>query len=169
MIIRGNADFFKYLKDNLKDGDSVDIVSYGMYLSITDKKDFGMTYPIYARAFADLLNSVDHRIVIGIPFYWECVSGCRHCINKRSALIRRFEITQRKLGLSVRYESDLHLKYYRVGKRVFTGGINWNNSRSIDIAVEVKSRGDKKILSNLFEHLWARGKRDACYYAKKGV
>lgn len=130
----------------------IDIASYGMYLGITeDGKDWSDIYPSSARMFINAVAQKSHRIVIGLPYYTECIEKCVACRLQYDKRLYRTDLTAKKLKLNIRYISDCHLKYYKVGNQVILGGMNLNASGWIDASILTKSTIS---LRNMYRRLW---------------
>lgn len=157
MILLNSMELFTYLEKLVKDNPSatVDIASYNMYLSISKGTDWSIKYPSEVRTFINSITDKSKlRMIIGVPQYYPCKIGCEDCRTNHNILLQRLRDSKSRLGLNLRYTDTNHLKYYRVGDRVFLGGINLSVSKFIDAVIEVTDEDDKNKLAELFEYTW---------------
>lgn len=161
-------DVFAYLDRqarSMKGKYSVDIASYGMYIGITTTKDWHETFPSQARAFIETIKTRRHRILIGLPYYASCHENCLDCARRFNDTLRRHALVQAKLDLNLRFNPALHLKYYRVGKVVVSGGINLTASKSLDISLTVEE-AHHAALQNFFDSIWRSSTNDITAFLK---
>lgn len=150
-------------------GGTIDIATYGMYVGITNGIDYSLSYPSAARTFLNTIvaNETSHRILIGVPYFMECLKGCQNCASNYNRTLDRFEQTRSQLGLNIRYTDNLHLKYYRISTNYFAGGINLSTSKSVDFAMRVEGRIQTLKLGALFKRLWSQGTESIEPYCRK--
>lgn len=140
----------------------VDIATYGMYVGISKGKDLADKYPSEVRTFLDAaLKLADVRLVIGLTYFLPCTEGCTHCLEKYNEGIDRLIDTKEMLGIeNVRINPSSHFKYYRIGDRVWTGGINLTGSDWVDISMEVTDYESAEELMSMFKELWEDSETD---------
>jgi hypothetical protein len=122
-----------------------------MYLQITNGRDYSSKGESSARDFIDLIPPKDLRMVVGLPYYMPCQPGCVNCVRDYNKRLDRIKETADLLGLDIKFHEATHLKYYRIGDRIFTGGINLTSSQWTDVAMEVTDPQAKKELKIIFE------------------
>ena len=139
----------------------VDIATYGFYLDISKNKrtkeysDWSEVFGASAaRTFIEEVTKTQHRLIVGLFPLRECTPGCEHCNKMYDEGMERNLKTQAKLALNIRYHKDSHLKYYRIGNRIWVGGINLSSSDWTDVAVEVLDRDEKLQLIEIFKNHW---------------
>lgn len=133
---------------------SVDIATYSMYLQITKGKDYSYHGNTPARQFIEDCNKDKLRMIVGLPYYMECKPLCNECANNYNQRVDRLVDTAHALHLNAKYHPLTHLKFYRIGDRIFTGGINLSSSDWVDIAMEITDPEEKKRLQEIFESTW---------------
>lgn len=133
---------------------TVDVATYSLYLQISKNKDYSYHGNTPAREFIERINKDNLRMVIGLPYYMECKPHCDDCARNYNHRVDRLEDTANALHLNARYHALTHLKYYRVGDRIFTGGINLTSSDWTDVAMEVTNEEEKAELQRIFDMTW---------------
>ncbi len=154
MIYFTADELFIKLAELAKDGVKVDIASYSMYLQITKGKDYGYHGHTPARHFIENCDKDNLRMIVGLPYYMECKPNCTECANNYNQRVDRLTDTAHALHLNAKYHPLTHLKFYRVGDRIFTGGINLSSSDWTDVAMEITDPEDKIRLQEIFEQTW---------------
>ena len=153
-------------KDNaiVKSG-PIEISSYNMYLGITGGYDWNDQYPSTVRAFIEYIRHLEHRILIGVPYFVECKPDCKECRQSYNKILERYALTKDHLELTMHFIASHHLKYYRIGNHGFTGGINLSPSGYTDVAVEVDFP-TTVTLSDIFNQKWHGGNDNPMAYRK---
>jgi len=154
MYIKSDS-LFNTLYKVYKKGDKVDIATFSVYVDITEQEDWSTVYgPSPVRAFLNKIDKRDLRLVVGLPQYRECKAGCMDCRREYNKGIERTVLSAKRLKIETRYHDASHFKYYRIGDRIFTGGINLTTSDWVDVCLEVTDPEQKTILRTLFEKTW---------------
>lgn len=153
----------------LKSDQTVDIATYSFYLNITTydiKKRYGYNSP--ARQFIDTINSrnLKHRVIVGAPYLLDKLAHMPEYIEIQNQSVERDKLTIKLLRLNARVHQSLHLKYYRIGDRIWIGGINLTSSDWIDVAHEVIDEHDKQVLMEIFDNAWNEASSDIDQYKK---
>ena len=148
---------FHFLKQEYKTTKaSVDIATYGMYLGISNGKDWQKSFPMVSRDFIDSINKEKLRIVIGVPYYIECKPNCEDCKRKYNQQLDRINETVKMLNLDAKFSDKMHWKYYSIGKTVVCGGINLSDSDYADSSFTIDNPADIGALKMQFEMVWAK-------------
>lgn len=148
---------FQFLKQEyMKTKSSVDIATYGMYLGISNGKDYQKSFPMASRDFIDSINKNRLRIVIGVPYYVECKTNCADCKKKYNQKLDSIKETVDRLGIDAKFNDKMHWKYYSIGKKVVCGGINLSDSDFTDSSFTIDNDYDVNALKLQFETLWYR-------------
>ena len=147
-------ELFVELKKAYKKGMKVDIATYSMYIGISKGHDNSFKYPSTVRNFINVIEPTDLRIVVGLPYFMECKPDCMDCAIKYNTSLDRFVDTQQVLGMEMKFHSTTHFKFYQIGDRIFTGGINLTGSAWIDIAMEITDLKQKAELRGVFDKTW---------------
>lgn len=134
----------------------IHISTYTMYLGISKGKDHTEYYPAKAR---DLINITkdrkNFRLLTGIPYKMKELENLPEYIEVYNTGIQRINDTINMLDLTnIRINPEVHLKYYRVGDRIWVGGMNLSSSSWLDTMVEVTGWEEKKMLVDTFEVFW---------------
>lgn len=153
-------ELFKELNETLKNESedvTVDIATYSMYLQVTTydvKEKYG--FNSNSRRFIDTLKRKNHkhRLIVGIPYFEKKLGHIPDYVSQYNSSIDRISNTFRILKLNGRVHNGLHLKYYRIGNRIWVGGINLTSSDWVDVAHEVLDENDKKTLIKIYEDAW---------------
>lgn len=109
------------------------------------------------RKFIDkaLSMSDNVRLLVGMSYFMECKPGCQSCAKEYNMRVDRLTDTIRILDIpNVRVNAESHLKYYRIGKRVWIGGINLSGSKWTDVATEIYDEDAKEELNKIFNEHW---------------
>lgn len=150
-IFLTSDELFNELRKAYKPGMKVKIATYSMYIGISKGQDNSFKYPSKVRDFINAINPNDLQIVVGLPYFMECTPGCMHCAIKYNQSLDRFVDTQEMLGMEMRFHSSTHFKYYQIGDRIFTGGINLTGSTWVDIALEITDLKQKQMLRQMYQ------------------
>lgn len=169
-------ELFKHIVDRMKRSTTItketpiDIATYGLYLDISKGKDWGEVYEkSTGRVFMDtaLEMSDNVRLLVGMSYFMECKPNCIECAENYNMRVDRLTDTIDKLNIkNVRVNGESHLKYYRIGKRVWIGGINLSGSKWVDVATEIYDEDAKLELNKIFEDHWNNSDTDASKYKK---
>lgn len=148
-------ELFTYLADYYKQhGGKVRIASYGMYVGISNGKDWSKVYPMAVRNFIDSLNKNDLRLIVGLPYFTECKEGCEDCAINYNKTLDRHKETIEQLNINSRFHPQLHLKLYNIGDLYVCGGMNLGKSNFVDVSFIIEDKAQKQELSKLFENTW---------------
>lgn len=134
----------------------VDIATYSMYLDVSKGKDWAQMYDrTSARRFIDAVrDSKKLRLIVGIPYFMKEFAHIPEFVKAYNVGIERIGMTFKKLNLNGKVNASSHLKYYRIGDRVWIGGINLSGSTWVDVATEITDEKDKKDLAEIFNLHW---------------
>lgn len=183
MVFFDQDEFFQFLLDQYDPGVPVRVMTFGLYLGISNGVDYtktnirsdkrgelreykGRHMPV--RSFIDGIDPNDLRIIVSIPPFSPCVEDCEPCKIKYRRRLRRLRETRLWLNIPMRYTGDSHMKLYAVGDRVFTGGFNLSGSTWTDAVVEVEDEKDKRQMLQVFDAEWEQA-TDSIWVVSKQI
>lgn len=146
--------------------DVVTIASFNIYAGIMhDGADLhtkiGREYASDAHKLLDVLKDSGSsvRILIGLPFYNECIENCRDCAEKYVKSLMRLNAHAERWPFKWKFSENLHLKSYVFewnGKltRAVIGGRNLSGSSSADLSLPIQDNDIIAKISSLFTKLW---------------
>lgn len=141
-----------------KTNGEVEIATYGLYAGVTHERDWGKIYSSLQRDILNHVkeNKIPHKIIVGEFYKSYCKPNCPDCKKKFDDSALRLNKTKSTLDLNMRFDDQMHMKYYRVGDRVWSGGINFGTSEWTDVAFEIIDPKAKIKLQEIFQKKWKK-------------
>lgn len=146
----------------------VHLATYSIYIGISKSKDWSLIYgPNEARKLINKTKDLKNfKLVVGAPYFMDEVGHIREYVLEYNKLVNRLIMTIDHLKLNCKVHETSHLKYYRVGDRVFVGGINLSGSDWVDVAIEIYNQKQKDKLNKIFLQTFEEASTDVDQYRK---
>lgn len=144
-------EFFAKLNRMETIDETIDIITFNMTLFETEHPVLEFLDHVY--------ECKEHRIIVSVPLLRECKIECEDCRRKYNERIDK--LNKYAKIWNIRFIQESHLKYYRVGNRVFTGGVNLSPSTWLDTMIEVNKEEIKEVLNRTFNNVWTTAEKIA--------